>query len=280
MGENQRESGYDLLLGKADLTAKAKKYRKDEKSLKQTAMLLTERRQLTGDICELRFTGDTSAITRPGQFVNISLPERFLRRPISVCDWTPDSLTLICRVVGAGTQAFCNSPMGTEFDMLTGLGNGYELEHCTENPLLIGGGVGIPPLYGLAKRLLERGIVPKIAMGFNKAEECFYIEEFEALGCEVLLATMDGSRGTKGLVTALAGRTDCTYAYCCGPTPMLKAVHALEQLTDGQYSLEERMGCGFGACVGCTIRTANGPRRVCTDGPVFRKEELIWQTCR
>lgn len=244
--------------------------------MKRTVMTLTSRRRLTADIVEMRFTGDTSAISRPGQFVNILLPERFLRRPISVCDWGEGTLTLICRVLGAGTRDLCESAPGTKFDMLTGLGNGYDVEQSPQRPVLIGGGVGVPPLYGLAKALRARGITPVAALGFQTAAARFYVEEFQELGCETLVATADGSAGEKGLVTALVERTGCDYCFCCGPTPMLKGVYALPQLTGGQYSFEERMGCGFGACVGCTIQTSSGPRRVCADGPVFRKEEIVW----
>ncbi len=242
----------------------------------QTELTLTARRRLTRDVCELRFSGDTSGITRPGQFVELALPEKFLRRPISVCDWERGALTLIAREAGPGTAALCQSPVGTKFDALTGLGNGYDVEEHGLRPILIGGGVGVPPLYALAKALLRKGIVPEVALGFNTLGECFYIEEFASLGCRTLVSTADGSAGERGFVTALVEKTGCDYCYCCGPKPMLKAVHGLEQLRGGQYSLEERMGCGFGACMGCTVMTANGPRRVCADGPVFRKEELVW----
>lgn len=244
--------------------------------MKQTVMILTHRRQLTDDIFELRFEGDSSAVTRPGQFVNILLPERFLRRPISVCDWGEGTLTLICRVLGGGTAGLCHSQTGCRFDMLTGLGNGYDTAASPSRPVLIGGGVGIPPLYGLAKALLAEGKRPVAALGFNSAADLFYVDEFRSLGCETLVATADGSAGVRGLVTDLAGTTGCDYAFCCGPTPMLRAVFALPQLSGGQFSFEERMGCGFGACVGCTVQTAGGPRRVCADGPVFRKEEIVW----
>ncbi len=244
--------------------------------MRQVQMTLTARRRLTRDVSELTFAGDTAAIERPGQFVDIEIPGRFLRRPISVCDWGPDRLVLICRAVGEGTKDLCAAPVGSSFDMLTGLGNGYDLSKAGPRPVLIGGGVGVPPLYGLARRLIERGTVPAVALGFNTASEAFYAEEFRALGCPVSLATVDGSAGERGFVTALIPATGCDYAFCCGPTPMLKAVYALEQLRGGQYSLEERMGCGFGACVGCTIRTKDGPRRVCKDGPVFEREAIAW----
>ncbi len=244
--------------------------------MKETRMTLKDRRRLAADVFELRFSGDTSAISRPGQFVDILLPERYLRRPISICDWADGSLTLICKTLGAGTMALCNSPAGTVFDMLTGLGNGYDITRYGKRPILIGGGVGVPPLYALAKALRAKGVELTVALGFNTSADCFYEEEFRALGCEVLVSTVDGSAGEKGFVTALVEKTDCDYGFCCGPTPMLKAVYALPQLRGGQFSLEEHMGCGFGACMGCTIATRDGPRRVCTDGPVFRKEALIW----
>ena len=244
--------------------------------MKRTTMTLTGRRQLTRDVFQLSFAGNTSAITRPGQFVNIEIAEHFLRRPISVCDWSDGSLTLICRAVGAGTQALCSAPEGTDFDMLTGLGNGYDITRTTPKPVLIGGGVGVPPLYALAKALLAAGIRPTVALGFGSRQELFYEEEFKVLGCPVLISTVDGSCGKQGFVTALVEETDCDYCFCCGPEPMLQAVYRLPQLTGGQYSFEERMGCGFGACVGCTCKTKYGNKRICKDGPVLFKEEIVW----
>ncbi len=244
--------------------------------MRKTEMTLTARRALTRDVFELRLSGDTSAIVRPGQFVNIALPEKFLRRPISVCDWEEGRLTLICRAAGEGTRALCESPVGTVFDLLTGLGNGYDAQKGGDSPILIGGGVGVPPLYALAKALIARGARPTVALGFNTASDCFYLDEFRALGCPVLLATADGTAGETGFVTALVERTDCSYCFCCGPKPMLRAVYGLPQLTGGQYSFEERMGCGFGACMGCSVRTRSGYKRVCAGGPIFYREEIVW----
>lgn len=244
--------------------------------MKKTALTLIARRQLTRDVFELIFQADTSAITRPGQFVNLEILGLFLRRPISVCDWRKNTLTLICRVVGAGTAALCGAPIGTAFDALAGLGNGYDIAKATPRTILIGGGVGVPPLYGLAQALAASGSIPTVALGFGTEAEVFYEEEFRTLGCRVLVSTVDGSYGKKGFVTALAEETDCDYAFCCGPEPMLKAVCALPQLRGGQFSFEERMGCGFGACMGCTCKTKYGAKRICKDGPVLEKEEIIW----
>lgn len=242
-----------------------------------TILTLEHTCQLTADTYELVFSGDLSALTNPGQFVNLQLPDQFLRRPISVAAWDQDALLLIIRMVGEGTKELISSAPGTKFRTLTGLGNGFNPRIGGDHPILIGGGVGIAPLYGLAQTLLANGVTPTVALGFRSAEDLFYLEEFTALGCRVFLATEDGSVGTRGFVTDLVPHLpECCYAFVCGPTPMLKAVHALPQLTGGQYSFEARMACGFGACVGCTIHTANGPKRVCKDGPVFRKEEILW----
>jgi dihydroorotate dehydrogenase electron transfer subunit len=243
--------------------------------MKQVQMTLTEKTPLTADVWQLRFAGDTSPITHPGQFVNLELPGRFLRRPISVCDWDEETLTLLVRVAGKGTAELCQAQPGTVFDLLSGLGNGFDPDECTGNPILIGGGIGTAPLYGLARRMAQKGKAPTVALGFNTAADVFYLKEFTDLGCHVFLSTVDGSLGAPGFVTELVAKTECDYCFVCGPGPMLRAVLALPQLTDGQISFEERMGCGFGACVGCTMETKNGPRRVCKDGPVFRKEEIL-----
>ena len=243
--------------------------------MKEVTMMLMEKKQLTPDVWQLRFTGDTSPITMPGQFVNLALPGRFLRRPISVCDWDARALTLLVRVAGAGTAELCAAEIGTPFDLLSGLGNGFDAALCSGTPILIGGGIGAAPLYGLARRMAESGRAPAVALGFNTARDVFYLREFAELGCQVFLSTVDGSLGVPGFVTELVSKTGCDYCFVCGPGPMLRAVLALPQLTGGQISFEERMGCGFGACVGCTMETKSGPRRVCKDGPVFRKEELL-----
>ena len=245
--------------------------------MKQSLFTVEHTRQLTDGTYEMVLSGDTSDITAPGQFVNLALPGKSLRRPISVANWSEGALLLIVRVVGDGTRELVRSVPGTELDTLSSLGNGFDLENCPENPILIGGGVGAAPLFGLAGRLLERGINPTVALGFRTGKDAFYLKEFADLGCRLFIATEDGSLGTKGFVTDLTRTaTDCTTAFVCGPTPMLRAVWSLPGLTDGQYSFEARMACGFGACMGCTIETANGPRRICKEGPVFRKEEIIW----
>ena len=244
----------------------------------KTTLTLVQSRPLTDDVWELALAGDTEAFTRPGQFVNIELPGKFLRRPISVANYTEDGLLLLVRVAGAGTAELVASPEGTRFDTLTGLGNGFDPEEQGTHPVLIGGGIGIAPLYGLARKLVGCFQTPTVVLGFRSARDVFYVEEFAALGCQVFVSTEDGSLGTKGFVTDCVTNflPEADYAYVCGPTPMLKAVSSLPQLTGGQFSFEARMACGFGACVGCTIQTANGPRRVCKDGPIFRKEEIVW----
>ena len=244
--------------------------------MKQVTWTITENTPLTPDTYRLRLAGDTEAITAPGQFVNLKLSGFYLRRPISVCDWEPGAATLIYKVLGHGTAAMTHLPAGTELDVLTGLGNGYDTSLAGERPLLVGGGVGIPPLYGLAKRLTAQGKRVTAVLGFNRESEIFLAEEFRALGAEVIIATADGSAGLKGLVTdGMAAMSDYTYLYTCGPEPMLKAVYSACK-TSGQFSFEERMGCGFGACMGCSCKTKYGNKRICKDGPVLEKEEIVW----
>ena len=245
--------------------------------MKQSLFTMEHARQLTDDTYELVLSGDTSAITAPGQFVNIQLPGRFLRRPISVCTWTDSALLLLVRVVGGGTRDLVRCVPGEELDVLSGLGNGFDLTKAGDHPILLGGGIGIAPLYGLAQRMLSAGMTPTVALGFRSGKDAFYLKEFAALGCRLLVATEDGSMGTRGFVTDLAKNVpECDYAFVCGPTPMLKAVHGLAQLRGGQFSFEARMGCGFGACMGCTVETKGGPKRVCKDGPILYKEEILW----
>ena len=219
------------------------------------------------------------AITAPGQFVNLKLPGYYLRRPISVCEWTEDTVTLIYKVVGHGTEAMAATPVGESFDLLAGLGNGFNTALSGDAPLLIGGGVGIPPLYGLCKVLLAEGKSPSVILGFNTAEEIFLKEEFEELlkdtDGNVYVTTVDGSAGTKGFVTDVMKDLDYSFFYTCGPMPMFRAIESVAT-TSGQYSFEERMGCGFGACMGCSIQTKEGNKRVCKDGPVLMREEIIW----
>jgi dihydroorotate dehydrogenase electron transfer subunit len=222
-------------------------------------------------------SGDTSAVTRPGQFVELSLDGLFLRRPISVCNYDEGKLTLIYKVVGKGTAQMANLVAGTKLDTLTGLGNGFNTENEAKSPLLVGGGVGVPPLYNLAKRLLAEGKKPMVILGFNTKSEIFYEEEFKALGVDVYCSTADGSYGVKGFVTDVIREKALSfdYLYTCGPLPMLKALYDATEV-DGEFSFEERMGCGFGACMGCTCKTKYGNKRICKDGPVLKREEIIW----
>lgn len=242
--------------------------------MKQGIFTVVRQRALTDSVKELVLMGDTGACIAPGQFAEISLPGFFLRRPISLCDWDAQTLTLVYKIVGGGTAALAQKKAGDTLDVLTGLGNGYNLSRAGENPLLLGGGVGIPPLYALAKALRAQSKEVAVVLGFNRKEDVFYEEEFRRIGCRVSVTTADGSCGTRGFVTDALPQS-CSFFYACGPLPMLKAVYKKTQ-TDGQFSLEERMGCGFGACMGCSIRTRAGAKRVCKDGPVFDKEVLLW----
>ena len=243
--------------------------------MKQVIFEILSNEALTRDVYRMVLSGDTSAITAPGQFVEIALPGKFLRRPISVCDWAENSLTLIYKVVGHGTEQMAALPAGTRLDVLTGLGNGYNTALSGENPVLVGGGVGVPPLYALCKKLIAEGKNPRVILGFNKESEIFLEKEFDALGVPTYIATADGSCGTKGFVTDVLKNLDYSYFYSCGPMPMFRAMEAVVT-TSGQYSFEERMGCGFGACMGCSIQTKSGAKRVCKDGPVFLREEVFF----
>lgn len=232
---------------------------------------------LTDAVWRMTLAGDTQWIAAPGQFVNIALEGRYLRRPISICDYDDGSITLIYKVVGGGTAQMSRMRAGEALDLLTGLGNGFSTKNNARRPLLVGGGVGVPPLYNLAKRLLAEGKPVQVVLGFNTASEVFYEEEFRALGCEVAVSTVDGSRGVGGFVTTAIAEREMhfDYFYACGPLPMLHALYnAVEQ--DGQLSFEERMGCGFGACMGCSCKTKYGYKRICKEGPVLEKGEIIW----
>ena len=243
--------------------------------MKQTVFTVTENVPLAKNVFRMVLQGDISAITAPGQFVNIALDGLFLRRPISVCDAEGDKLTLIYKTVGRGTGKMSGMLPGQKLDLLTGLGNGYDLSLSGASPVLLGGGVGVPPLYLLARQLIRQGKQVSCVLGFNTAEEVFGEEEFLSLGASVTVTTRDGSRGRKGFVTD-ALPEGYTYFYACGPEPMLKAVHRA-CITSGQLSFEERMGCGFGACMGCSCRTLTGFKRICKDGPVMKKEEILWE---
>ena len=243
--------------------------------MKQSIFTIIENTPLTKDVVKMVLQGDTSAITASGQFVNLKLDGLYLRRPISVCDLEGDKLTIVYKVVGKGTAQMAAMSEG-KLDILTGLGNGYDLTLAGDRPVLLGGGVGVPPMYLLAKQLVAMGKSVSVILGFNTQSEIFYEEEFKALGCDVTVTTVDGSYGTKGFVTDVLKNLDYTYFYTCGPEPMLKAVYKTS-VTSGQMSFEKRMGCGFGACMGCSCKTITGYKRICKEGPVMKKEEILWE---
>ena len=244
--------------------------------MKQSIFTIVSNEALTDSVYKMVLAGDTSAITASGQFVNIQLDGLFLRRPISVCDYDAETLTIVYKVVGKGTAAMTRMVPGTRLDILAGLGNGYDLTLSGNRPVLLGGGVGVPPMYNLAKKLVGEGKTVTVILGFNTAAEVFYEAEFKALGCNVIVCTADGSRGIKGFATTPLADLDYTYFYTCGPEPMLKAVYKATN-TSGQMSFEERMGCGFGACMGCSCKTLTGYKRICKEGPVMKKEEILWE---
>ncbi len=242
--------------------------------MKQAFFKIVENTALTSRVMRMRLAGDTSDIKLPGQFVNIRLENFFLRRPLSVCDWDKESFTVLYERVGKGTEYMAELPVGEKLDVLTGLGNGFDLNLAGKFPLLIGGGTGLSPLYGLAKTLLNHGVYPRVILGFNTAEDVFYAREFEFLGTEPVVTTVDGSCGVKGFVTeAMDNSHSCFYA--CGPEAMLRAV-CEKSKSPGQLSFDKHMGCGFGACMGCTVLTKSGPKRICKDGPVLDREEILW----
>ncbi len=244
--------------------------------MKQGIFEIIENTALTESVYKMVLRGDTSAITAAGQFVNIQLDGLYLRRPISVCDLQGDTLTIVYKAVGKGTEQMAKMGAGEKLDVLTGLGNGYDLTLSGEKPVLLGGGVGVPPMYLLAKRLIEQGKQVQVILGFNTKSELFYEKEFQALGARVTVTTVDGSYGIKGFVTDALKQMQYSYFYTCGPEPMLKAVHRAAE-TSGQMSFEKRMGCGFGACMGCSCKTLTGYKRICKEGPVMKKEEILWE---
>lgn len=243
--------------------------------MKQGLFKIEENINLTENVMKMRLSGDTSDITKPGQFINILLDGLYLRRPISVCDCDERTVTIIYKVVGKGTEKMQKMTEGT-LDVLTGLGNGYDTALSGDKPLLLGGGVGVPPLYMLAKQLIDEGKKPTVVLGFNTKDEVFYENEFKNFGAKVIVTTVDGSYGLKGFVTDAMKDIDYSYIYTCGPEPMLKAIYSASE-TSGQFSFEERMGCGFGACMGCSCKTVTGYKRICKDGPVLTKEEILWE---
>ncbi len=242
--------------------------------MKQSIFTVVAHKQLTDSVFEMRLAGDTTGIAC-GQFINIQLSGKYLRRPISVCDVDAEAATIVYKVVGGGTAQMSEMQVGEKLDVLTGLGNGYDISKSGDTPLLIGGGVGVPPLYLLAKRLIAQGKTVSVILGFNTKDEIFYEKEFSELGAKVTVTTVDGSYGVKGFVTDAMKEMDYSYIYTCGPEPMLKAVYSASK-TDAQFSFEERMGCGFGACMGCSCKTVTGYKRICKEGPVLSKEEILW----
>ncbi len=246
--------------------------------MRQAVFTIIENKYIATDIYKMVLKGDVNEITAPGQFINIKIQELFLRRPISVCDvdYSASTLTIIYKVVGKGTSLMSKMCCGEELDILVGLGNGYDLTTAGDSPVLVGGGVGVPPLYMLAKRLLEQGKKVTVILGFNTEKEIFLEKEFKELGAKVFVTTVDGSYGIKGFVTDALKDIDYTYFYTCGPEPMLKAIYNCSK-TSGQMSFEERMGCGFGACMGCSCKTISGNKRICKEGPVMKKEEILWE---
>ena len=264
-----------MLLRRSD-KATRKIQRKENTTLKDTIFKVISNEEIAKNTYECVLLGDTSGITASGQFVNVKLDGFYLRRPISVCDVTDDKLTLIYKAVGSGTEAMAKATPGTEWLILTGLGNGYDLTKAGDRPLLIGGGAGVPPMYQLAKELIKLGKSVTVILGFNTECEVFYKEKFTKLGAKVIVTTVDGSSGIKGFVTDAMKNEDYSYFYTCGPEPMLRAIYNTS-LTSGQFSFEERMGCGFGACMGCTCETLYGNKRICRDGPVLVKEEIKWK---
>ncbi len=246
--------------------------------MKQVFLTVREQEHLTPTVCRMRLTGDTSAITAPGQFLNFKLDGFSLRRPISVCDYGDNSVTVVYKIVGGGTAAMEQLPVGSVLDTLVGLGNGFASSKSGETPLLIGGGVGAPPLYRLCRVLLAEGKKPTVLLGFRTKDEIFLETDFRALGAKVLVATEDGSYGSKGFVTDAMRELSYSYFYTCGPLPMFRAIENVAR-TSGQFSFEEHMGCGFGACMGCSCRTRFGSKRICKDGPVLEREEILWETC-
>ncbi|MBQ7320094.1 MAG: dihydroorotate dehydrogenase electron transfer subunit [Clostridia bacterium] len=243
--------------------------------MKQAIYEITRNQKIADHVYEMVLRGDTSAITAPGQFINIQLAGKYLRRPISICDWSDTDITIIYKVVGGGTEQMSEMHPGETLDVLVGLGNGYNTKKSGDAPVLLGGGVGVPPMYGLCKALRAEGKAVKVILGFNTASEVFYENEFRALGAEVTVTTVDGSYGMKGFVTDALKTMEYSYFFTCGPMPMFRAIESVA-VTSGQYSFEERMGCGFGACMGCTCKTKYGNKRICKDGPVLEREEIVW----
>jgi 2-polyprenylphenol hydroxylase and related flavodoxin oxidoreductases len=225
------------------------------------------------DVFRMELSGDTRSISASGQFVNVELTGRFLRRPFSICDWDNGKVKLLYKIVGEGTEQLSHMTAGARLNLLIGLGNGFDASQGGDTPTLVGGGLGAVPLPALAKALLRRGAQPRAYLGFASAEDVVLMHELQTLGVETHVATVDGSAGHRGFITDLL--PEGAYVFACGPEPMLRAVY--QKAASGQFSFESRMGCGFGACMGCTCETNFGNKRICKDGPVLWKEEILWQ---
>ena len=263
--------------------------------MKQSITIIRSNQRIADNIYEMKLErpqGEPLETIKPGQFLNLKLHGKYLRRPISICDWNDGEITIVYKPVGAGTKQMSAKKAGETMDLLWPLGNGFDPERNTQTsteqrimkidrPVLIGGGVGVPPMYGLCKSLMEVGQEPVVILGFKKAAEVFYKEKFENFGITVRLATEDGSAGEKGFVTDVLRdvlKEDAPWKlYACGPEAMLRAIDAAApESIPGQFSFEERMGCGFGACMGCSCKTKYGSKRICKDGPVLERSEILW----
>jgi dihydroorotate dehydrogenase electron transfer subunit len=242
--------------------------------MRQEKLKVTANEKILHDVYFMRLSGDCSGISRAGRFIDIRIEGFFLRRPISIYDYTDKYVDILYKTVGAGTDALAETPAGAELDVLLPLGNGFDISKRGGKNLLVGGGIGLPPIYSLAKEFVSQGMQPVVIAGFNTSADILPMERFHEIGIDPVIATADGSVGVKGFVTDAMKLEDYDYVFCCGPKPMLKAVY--DASPDGQFSFEERMGCGFGACMGCSIETKHGPKRVCADGPVFFRDDIIW----
>ncbi len=253
--------------------------------MKECILTVKENIPVAKDVYRMLLSGDVSEATTPGQFINIEIPGFFLRRPISVCDVLSsegkcenDTVVILYKEVGEGTGLLKTLPADTKLNVLTGLGNGFNADKSGKRPLLIGGGIGGAPMLMLLKRLLAKGKKPAVVLGFNSGRDVILEKEIKELEEDIdfRIMTADGSFGVKGMVTDGFRDIDYTYFYACGPKPMLNAVY-LNTVGDGEFSFEERMGCGFGACMGCSVEMKSGMKRVCKDGPVFGKGDIIWK---
>lgn len=244
----------------------------------QGMMEIVKIENIADNVYEMTLKGaGAKYITKPGQFINIKINDSlqpYLRRPMSISDYDDQTIIIVFKVVGLGTEILKNKAIGEKLDCLIGLGNGFEINEG--DALLVGGGLGTPPLYNLGKKLHKKGIKVTTVLGFNSKKDIFYVDKFKEFG-DVFVATMDGSVGTKGTVVDVIKQANLTfdYYYTCGPEPMLDAM-VINYPNNGQLSFEARMGCGFGACMGCSCKVKTKPyKRICVEGPVLLSEEVI-----